>query len=66
MVAHPHLLRKIEKQSPFTRIDGTTLLDEQVSSTVLNGQINTKPGMLSLFKIHNTIARFDFFLFRSH
>jgi hypothetical protein len=56
----------MEKQSSFTGIDRATVLDELVRSTVLNGQVNTKPGMLSLFKIHSPVTNFGLFLLNSH
>jgi hypothetical protein len=66
MVPYPYLLRKIEKQSSFAGIHRTALVTEQVSLTVLHRQVNTKPGMLSLFKIHGPITGFGSFFFRSH
>src|SRR4030043_1510447 len=56
-----NLLWEIEKQSPFTGIDNATLFDGKVSLTILGGQVNTKPGMFSFFKIHSPVTGFGFF-----
>ena len=66
MLTNFYLLWKIEKQSPFTGIDSTTMFDEQVSSTILDRQIYTKPGMLSLFKIYSSVTEFGFFFLFFH
>jgi hypothetical protein len=66
MLTDLDLLWEIEKQPPFTGIRSVTLLDRNVSSIILCGQINTKPGMLSLFKIHSPVMGFVFSLFFSH
>jgi hypothetical protein len=66
MLANLDLLWKVEKQAPFTGISSVPLLGRNVSWAVLNGQINTKSGMFSFFKIHSPVSGFDFSLFFSH
>jgi len=62
MLTNLHLLWKVNQQSSFAGIDNSAMLNREISSTILNGQINTKPGMLSLFKIHSSVTAFGFFL----
>ncbi len=66
MLSNLHFLWKVEKESSFAGIEDSSVVETQITSSVLSRQIDIESGMSPLFKIHSSVTASGSFFFFFH